>query len=127
MSQAWGLYPWFYESSDPRLIHPEDIEKFRDLRPYGKVFQCLGRDENYLVLKYRDVSYRAHPDLYRTIPAPVFDFGCKVRDVTKPERIGFILDIEWHHRDSCHIYYISVNGKRHSKRYFETDLETINE
>lgn len=122
MKNSWGLYPWFADGTEDKLIHIEDIDKFNKLQPYGKVFQCVDIESRYLVLVYRDKRYRVLPDAYRKIPAPSFVFGQQVKDASKPERLGKIHDIRWHSKQNKPFYHIVVNEKLRSKRYYASDL-----
>lgn len=38
---------------------------------------------------------------------------------------GIIRDVIWHFKDECWLYFIEVNGKKISKRYYEDDLQLI--
>ncbi len=119
---AWGLYPWFQEQGEAR-IHPEDLQAFKNLKPYGKVFEQIGSIEEYIVLQYNKIKYRVKKDLFTVLPiSPVFTFGDRVEDINHPDRVGTICDIEWHHKDKQFIYFIEINEKKSSKRYYDRDL-----
>ena len=53
---------------------------------------------------------------------PVFVYGEIVSPVTHSGVIGEIADIVWHFKNDDYNYYISVNGKKKSKRYYSDDL-----
>jgi hypothetical protein len=58
---------------------------------------------------------------------PAFSVGQQVRVIlnerNRTPRTGSIRQIIWHYKDERYNYYLTVNGKSVSKRYFEEDLE----
>ncbi|MEK3885805.1 hypothetical protein [Paenibacillus sp. PL2-23] len=121
MKDIWGIYPWFKEDGQ-ELIEPRYREKFSSLRPYGKVFLCVGEQDQYIVLQYNKQSFLVKPTLFQKILTPKFTFGQAVRIRSNPEVFGFICEINWHHKTEREMYYIEVNGKKKSSRYFSKDL-----
>lgn len=118
------MYPWFAEHGES-LIHPDDRRAFAALFPYGKVFQCVGTEHNYLVLRYMAAVYRVRPDLYQKIDEPRFQFGQRIRVKSHPEREGTIRGIAWHFKNDSPMYFLQIAGKQVSKRYWAEDLEPI--
>ncbi|RCX18762.1 hypothetical protein DFR58_10431 [Anaerobacterium chartisolvens] len=118
---SWGLYPWFIEDGE-YLIFPKDIESFKKLSPYGKVFRCIDEVDGYLVLKYGNETFRVKSDLYKIVDAPFFEIGCNVKLVKDNTQVGTIEEIQWHQKNKVPMYYISINGKQKSTRYFNEDL-----
>jgi hypothetical protein len=62
-------------------------------------------------------------------PEPEFAIGQRVRVVlnernTTPH-IGTVQRIIWHFKDQRYNYYLEVDGKKISKRYFCVDLEAV--
>lgn len=120
MGNKWGTYHWFIEHGI-NLIHPDDIENFKKEVNNSKVFECVAQGE-YLTLKYNNNYYRVREKLFKPVPIPKFDFGQKVKIKDKNE-IAIITDIMWHFGNTEHFYFVTVNGKKKSKRYFESELE----
>ncbi|MDH3976666.1 MAG: hypothetical protein OEV42_20575 [Deltaproteobacteria bacterium] len=118
----WGLYLWFDEHG-VGLIHPEDIEKFRKLVPNGKVFECVDDDGQYITLKYADMRYRVLRNIFKPVKEPVRKIGEQVK-LRESSTVATIVDIEWHFKKNTHIYFIEIEGKRKSKRYWIEDFET---
>ena len=118
---SWGLYPWFIEDGE-QLIFPDDLESFKNLLPYGKVFNCIDEVDGYLVLQYGKCTFRVKPDLYKTVNQPRFVIGCNVKLAKDNTQEGTIEEINWHQKNNSPIYYISINGKKKSTRYFDEDL-----
>ena len=56
---------------------------------------------------------------------PSFVYGDFVSPVNRPDIIGKIETLIWHFKDKDYNYYISVNEKKKSKRYFAEDLMII--
>ncbi len=118
---SWGLYPWFLEEGE-HLIFPSDFENFKKLLPYGKVFKCIDEVAGYLVLQYGKNIFRVRSDLYKIIDKPLFEMGCNVKLAKDNTKKGTIEEINWHYKNEVPMYYISINGKRKSTRYFNQDL-----
>ena len=53
---------------------------------------------------------------------PEFVYGDFVSPVNHSDIKGKIESIIWHFKNMDYIYYISVNGKKKSKRYYAKDL-----
>jgi hypothetical protein len=117
----WGLYPWFLEDGE-ELIHENDLDEIKRLQPYGKVFYCSDANLDFITLKYKELAYRVKPNLFKVIGNPSFTFGEMIRLSNNPEIKGVITDIHWHHKDNIELYYIMVNGKRKTSRYYPKDL-----
>lgn len=118
---SWGLYPWFIEDGE-HMIFPSDLESFKKLLPYGKVFNCIDEVGGYLTLRYGKDTFRVKPDLYKAVNKPRFEIGCNIKLTKDNTQEGTIIEINWHHKNDSPIYYISINGKRKSTRYNDEDL-----
>lgn len=59
---------------------------------------------------------------------PRFHIGDRVRvvgsDVNQTARRGEVRDQIWHHKNAAWTYFITENGRKISKRYWESDLES---
>jgi hypothetical protein len=119
-SDQWGLYPWF-EEHGMALIHPDDLDDFRRLAPYGKVFLRAGEEAGFTQLVHGSRTFRVKPDLFQPIPAITFPVGTRVR--IRDKNVDAVIDsIQWHHRDARPIYFVRRDGKVESRRYLESDL-----
>ena len=116
----WTLYPWF-EEHGAELIHPDDISRFRQLRPYGKVFAVVGEEGNYIILQFGENSFRVMPDLMSAVSAPAFFFGQTV-EISGKTTFGTVVEVCWHHGQQKPFFYLVIGGKRSGKRYWESDL-----
>lgn len=118
---TWGLYPWF-EEHGVHCVHSNDIDDFRTLSPYGKVFLCTGQENEFIKLTYGERTFRVKPDLFSSVPSIQFPIGTKV--VIRSKNSDAIVDeIHWHHRDAKPIYFVRRDGKRDSRRYSSDDLD----
>ncbi len=58
-----------------------------------------------------------------------FKVGQRVRVIlnerNRTARTGTIRQIIWHYKDQSYNYYLDVNGKKISKRYYEEDIEQL--
>ena len=61
------------------------------------------------------------------LPEPEFQIGDPVtvimNDRNKTPRTGTVQRIIWHYKDSRYNYYLEVEGRSVSKRYFADDLQ----
>lgn len=119
MNIKWGTYPWFMEHGID-LIHPEDLEKFKKEANNCKVFECI-EEGGCLILKYNNSCYRVREKLFKPVPIPKFIYGLKVK-IKNIEETAIITNIMWHFYNCKHYYLVSINDKKKSKRYLETEL-----
>jgi hypothetical protein len=119
----WGLYLWFVEY-EPELVHPDDLDQFRNFKPYGHVFHCIGKDLSYLILQYGDSRFRVKPDLFRPVPPPRHIVG-EVVSVARDNGIvtAVVCDVMWHFKKSKPYYHVAINGKRSGRQYWDEDLD----
>jgi hypothetical protein len=116
----WVLYPWF-EEHGTALVHPEDLDRFRRLSPYGKVFEKVGDDGDFVVLLAGHDTFRVKPDLMTTVEPPAFGYGQQAT-VRSKGTVGTVADIRWHHAQRRPFFHLEVNGKRIASRYWAEDL-----
>lgn len=57
--------------------------------------------------------------------APDFNYGETVSSVSRSDIIGKIYAIVWHFKSKEFCYYIEINGKKKSVRYFSWDLKQV--
>lgn len=120
---TWGLYPFFADSKKD-YVYPDDLDAFTKIQPYGKVFHCVDEKEGYLTLEYMDVAYRVKPGLYHVVPKPMFLIGDEVREMARPDHIGTVYHIEWHYNKEEPMYFLEIDGRKKSHRYFVNELES---
>jgi len=118
----WGLYPWF-EEHGIHHVHPDDLEAFRNLMPYGKVFSCEAANQ-FLLLRYRDKLYRVIPKLFKPIEVPAYNFNDRVIVVADGEE-AIIDEITWHHERGEPMFFLMKDGKRRKKRYWANELRRV--
>lgn len=119
---TWGRYTWAVEYGE-NLIHPDNLLRFKEFSPSWSLFECVHADVDYITLKLKDEVFKVKPDLYTQVSPPKYVYGDKVVLTKKPEVSGIIEYISWHVKENKPIYFISVNGKLKSTRYWEEDLE----
>ena len=117
----WGLYPWFRERGE-KFIHPEDLAAFQREVNNCKVYECVEAGE-YMTLRYGENCYRVMDQLFHPVPAPKFSFGQKVKILKSGEEV-VITDIMWHFDRQQHYYFVA-SRKRKSKRYYESELGSV--
>lgn len=117
----WGLYPWFLEHGTG-CIHRLDQEAFKALMPYGKVFHCVAIQDDFIVLEYSTRHFRVIADLFKAVNPPAFSFGSKVQ-VKATSKLGTVEGIEWHYKRDEEFYFLNIDMRVRSRRYFRNELE----
>ncbi|MCM1507466.1 MAG: hypothetical protein NC177_10080 [Ruminococcus flavefaciens] len=104
----WGIY---LDISLPELFQHE-VEFKKD-------------SENAIILN--PVHYIKVPmnKIKLTENAPDFVYGETVSPVSRADITGKINTIIWHFKRNEFYYYIEVNGKKKSVRYFSSDLKRV--
>lgn len=98
----------------------------------GKLYQraieyekLLDQSKAHIVQPVSDITISI--DAIKPIDQPpVFVYEELVSPVGHPDVIGRVTDIIWHFKNMDYNYYISVNGRKKSKRYYSQDLQKLN-
>lgn len=115
----WGLYPW-WEAHGVDLIHPDDILTVQKLNPGSKVFEMTTEEGGFIRLRYGNTEFRARPSIFKPVSATIHDIG---QTVTLTDgRSGEVLGIMWHHKRNEPMYELRIEGKKKSKRYWNSDF-----
>lgn len=115
----WGLYPWF-EEHGVELVHPDDLQAFRVLMPYGKVFERESEGE-FLTLRYGERRYRVKRELFQPVSAPMYQFGQQVIIIETGDEAR-VDEIHWHFQLHDAMFFVSRAGRRQKKRFWAKDL-----
>ena len=121
---TWGLYQWFPEHGE-NLIYFNDRQRFKALLPNGKVFHCINEEPDFLTLQYNEDVYHVKSTLYKKVTIPLFSFGKQVQVSNHPNTVNIVRSIEWHFKQNALIYYLEIDGKLSSKRYWEKELSLV--
>ena len=70
---------------------------------------------------YGPPTFRVKPELFSSVPPQAFPIGTAVKIVEKNIE-GVVEHIFWHFRDERAFYLLRYNGKKHSRRYWESEL-----
>ena len=115
-----ALYPWF-EELGPQWIHPQDIDAFRQLFPYRRVFTVLDQQDGFTRIAHGDQVFRVKPSLLESVSTPRFTVGQVVR-IPGKDGEAVIEGIYWHFKDRKPYFMVRYKGKLKSKRYWAEDL-----
>lgn len=123
---TWGLYPWFHEHGLD-YIHPADASVVREHHPYGRVFECTGTDGDFILLqchdKEHDFSFRARPSLFKPIPQPPAKVADRVMVFSGGDcKTAQIVALSWHSNKGEYMFFLAIDGKRKSRRYWLSDF-----
>ena len=121
----WGLYPWFRESGLD-LIHPADLAIVQAHSPYGVVCEAVGEEGQYLVVRYGEHQIRCKPQLFQSVPPPVFRVGQWVKTkAPRTGRTGVVYQIGWHFKRNEPSYFLAIENKPLKGRYWADELEAV--
>ncbi len=123
---TWGIYPWFIEYIPQRYIYPQDLESFKTLSAYKKVFFCISEDSNYICLSYGQKRFRVKPDLYKQIETDGFFIKdtVEILNGSSQGKKATIENMYWHHKKQKIMYELKVNGKIKSRTYYQEDFKS---
>lgn len=108
---TWGRYRW-WEEYGTYLVHPDDLAAFSRLMPAGYVFQYVGNDGQYIVLRHGDEKYRVLAELFERIRAPKVGFGDFVTVCKGGKKVtGQIRSIMWHGKYEAPMYFLKVGNR----------------
>lgn len=94
----------------------------------SKLFQCVVAyetctDSTTVNIVYPVEGLLIAADKIRKLEnPPQFFSGELVSPVNHPEIFGVIREIGWHFNNQDYMYFITVNGRKRSKRYYNKDL-----
>jgi hypothetical protein len=122
----FGFYLW------EGKIHRDDIAIARALSPtgcYGLVFEKVGSEKGWLVIRYGDAQVRVDPKFWKPVLGDSFRVGDRVEVITRDgkntPRIGTIRAMIWHHKHNRIDYYLQEGTRKLSKRYCAEDLRHV--
>ena len=119
--KRWLLVLWSLAAGDG-TAHADDWAWISEKVPAGGVAELLGREGEFLRLRFGNRIVRARPFSQKELPtAPRFEPGELVTVETSRGPSPWCSEVEsigWHHAKRCFVYLL--RGK--SKRYWEADL-----
>lgn len=124
-------YCIMYGVGNEYMIHPDDLDSYIRFISKGYIiFEYINKSDDYLILKYNENLFRVNENLFRELPNFIakFEIGEVVLVNTKKGEIkGIVVDRMWHYDKKEPFYFIKVENKIKSKRYFNRDLKKITE
>jgi hypothetical protein len=109
------------------LVHPEDQHLINNDLHFG-LLKCASIENGYYCFigkngfKIRTLKGAVS----KIMPSPQFDFEEEIVDLTKPEKTKMIIyDIDFHLARNEYMYFVKVNGKKKSRRYFADEIGKI--
>ena len=79
-------------------------------------------DAENIIVKHYNKTYPMKLEQIKPIATPRFVWGDKVSPANHPEWVGEVASMGYHFKNKEMMYYLSINGKMKSKRYFAADL-----
>ncbi len=125
---SWALCPWFEELGDS-VIHTDDLEELKKLKPYGLIFKVVKEDANWIYLRFGGQEFRVSPSIVKQISPTamhIFDVGEEVSIIEKAE-FGKVLKVMWHYQKRKPMYTLQIEGKKKSKRYWPEELGALSD
>lgn len=124
--EKWGICSWNILD-----VHPDDakgFEKFEKNQYFRGVVRFVEEEGIYIRVNSGGHIFRIKSKLFYEIKAPKFQIGEKVVVESQGEKKNaIILADEWHFNRKEHFYFVSVNGKKRTRRYFEKEIEKAEE
>ena len=97
---------------DPQGLHPDDRVLVTDQPPHNDLLTQVGRDDDYLCLRYRGGIIRVKPEAVQRVKAPAFDYGETVSTLhPRTPATGTIHRIEWHSATDTPRFTISIDRR----------------
>lgn len=113
----WGRSPFCGTDK----IHPDGLTNFIKNYNSYKVFQCTNENSSFITIRYNTDFYRVKGEMFIILPKPRYVWGDTV--VLKNRQcIAIVAEIMWHVDKKEYYYFVTVNGRKKSKRYFENEL-----
>lgn len=128
METKWGTYRFY--SMEGKItgenIHPDDWEKIKlnHFPLVTNIYQFIKTEEEYNILIMNGEKIRVKDEIIKELPEPKFKIGESVY-IHKKEEIGMVWTYFWHDKKEEYFYFLYVNGKKKSKRYFNDELKKI--
>lgn len=117
------LFPWFPERGQG-LVHPDDFETLTALQPYGRVFDVSRLENEMIQLTYGSLTFRVKPDFLKWVSRPKFGIGEEVVRRKDGVRVQ-ISEILWHSKERRAFFFVSANGKRDRRRFWDSELAPL--
>jgi hypothetical protein len=121
MKLKWGTYN-FKDTN----VHPDDCENLKKIAMKTRVFEFMERKDSYNVLKFDNEIFRIKDSIISELIEPKFRIGDVVLVRNNEKSVyGNIRIMNWHFDKKEYFYFLFVNGKKKSRRYFEEELEKV--
>ena len=118
---------WIPSHGKHMMTEPE-LSEFVAISPTLAVFECVGYEDNFMVIRYKNKEYKINDRMPKQRIKPIiFKIGEEVWILGKTVKIGTIINISWHFKKNEHIYFLKIKNRNSSRRYFETELKKINQ
>lgn len=117
--EKWGICFWSIHD-----VHPDDVEGFEKNQYFREVVRFVEEEGTYIRVNSKGHIFRIKSKLFYEITAPKFQIGEKVVVESQGEKKNaVILSDDWHFNQKEHFYFVSINGKKRTRRYFEREIE----
>ncbi len=128
MEIKWGIYRFYNMKGEltGENIHTDDWEKIKlNFFPLvTNIYQFIKTEEEYNILIMNGEKIRVKDEIIRELSEPKFKIGESVY-IHEKEIFGMVWTYFWHSKKEKYFYYLYVNGKKKSKRYFDDDLKKV--
>ena len=125
-ASGWTLFRWLPTNDMDADVHPESLAALSAAWSLARIYRVAGRDDGYVTLAAGPLVVRVRPShLLRPVRAPRFDYGAAVTTTITSRHAGTVVEIAWHDKRAEPMFFIEVDGKRRSRRYFEDELAPI--
>lgn len=119
LCEGWVIAPWF-QGKNLEAVHVDDRELALSKPLAGPVFEVVGRDGRFAILDYDGGHLRVLAYALKPISKRVIRPGTKVS--LADGRRGNVRYVGWHSKRDEPMYLLNLEGKKKSKRYWNSDL-----
>lgn len=128
----WGGTNLFnvFNCDECHMVHPDDWQILNNYKYIKSLHLCIAVTEKYLLIDLVNQPIRVDYKVFSPIQArPTFliDQNVKFYNSKGTLQFGKVIGIHLHNNLGKIYYDVEVNGKKKSHRYFDEDLQKIEE
>jgi len=124
----YGYFPWWPEDGNDWL-HPDDVAQARAVIPSGRVFRRDSSEDEYVLMRYGDITLRVRRTLWQEVEPEGFELGDWVevlsRGLRNEPHTGVIREMLWDQRTKTIQYLIADNNVPINEPYTRDDLRHV--
>lgn len=140
MKTHWGRY-YIWGAHISAAVHPDDLRQAMEAigtvfdggtssstegKVLGDITQCEAADGEYVTVRLSEGNcrrVRIKREEFHKLPAPPVVYGDRVRVTSKGKVVDATVErLCWHFKKSEYYFYVSVDGKRLKRQYWQEEF-----